>query len=362
MRPRAIFAVALLMMLAGCGFVVPHITAFQVAPGRICRFPATVTASWVAVGNPVTLAVGEQVPFSVPQSSPGTPVTVSGPASVVLAAHGYGTTAQLRRIDQQDGDFTVAIGGAAACDGTVLVAEAAIPAVPPGMTLTEIRGTAPAGRMVEWDVRRSGFIRLVVAARPGECSVHTISGGPAPPSRIEALARWSCAGMPGPGQPPSSSPPPAPSCGLQGQACCTAGGVRSCSANGLECQIGSNICSGPGAPTAAPRCTGAQATRQSRLFAGSAIDAFGCGVSWTYLADSADEADGCAGRDAPGAEIVHAAIAQFPFCRLPPDDPDHPIQNSVASDTDEHAQSCAAHLFGKLNPGTKIVPGLCPPR
>jgi hypothetical protein len=363
-------AVALLVLLAGCDLRVANISTFAVAPARACRFPVTANAHWAATGNTATLQLPGDRPFSVPVSTPAQPFTMPAPGDVVLTVQGYGTQVQIRSIAQQTDDITAIIGGAAACAGSAyLAATVTLPPVPEGMVLQPITLTVPAGRAGAFlAVDSPGHVRLVIPALPGECSLHPTSGGPTPPPRIEALARWTCPGadsphMPGPGAPGTNpGQPPGPACGTEGAACCIVNGHPACRGDGLDCQIGANVClSRNQPPRSVPRCNGQPVSTQSQLRAGAVIDANGCGAPWSYLADSDDEANGCALRDAPGATIAKAPLTRFDICRTPGDDPKHPIENSYVSDSAENALRCATHQFVKANPGTTLAAGHCPP-
>jgi hypothetical protein len=366
-------AAATLLLLGGCDLRVANISTFAVAPPRACRFPVTASAAWAATGNTATLQVPGERSFSVPVSTTAQPFTMPAPGDVVLTMQGYGTQVQVRSIARQTDDITAPIGGAAACAGTAfLSATIALPPVPEGMVLQPLTLIAPAGRAGAFLVADSpGHLRLVIPTLPGECSLHPTSGGPTPPPRIDALARWTCPGSetPVPGGPGSGGTGGGPGggtgtplCGTEGAACCIVNGTPACRGDGLDCQVGRNICQSRNQPPApATRCNGQPVSRQSQLHAGGVVDANGCGAPWSYLADSDDEANACALRDAPGATVTTAALTRFDICRTPGDDPKHPIDNAYLSDSADNALRCATHQFVKTNPGTTVAAGRCPP-
>ena len=351
-------------------------------PPRVCTFPATVKADWNAIGDTATLTVGSGVPQPVPLVATGFTFSVGSPTEVRLLARApYGVDAQSRLIAQQTENYSATIGGPAQCsaDGRTLEASALLPRdLPPGMHLDSLRGVSPPGRTIGMIGGTEVVIHLITPALAGECARTPVAGGVVPPSRLEAVVSYSCpGGAAAAGMTPIGSGGPSPigaACGAANQQCCPIAGEAhgSCRADGLSCQIGSEICVDPASPTPvkpAPRCNGAPFTPATRGYEGAIVDSNGCGVPWLFFADSAGEAEACATAAAPGADIVRTRLTAFPFCRRTSrDEPRDPRkfrpgdQVQVWSDSAEHAESCATHAFVSASPGTTVEAGICPRR
>lgn len=370
-----------LLMTLGAGTCVPHITAFNPVPLRVCTFPATIKADWSAIGDTATLTVGAGIPQGVPLVATGVSIGVGAPTQVQLLARApYGIDVQSRRIEQQTADFSATIGGPAQCstDGRTLEASALLPRdLPPGMRFDSLRGISPPGRAIGMIGGMDVVIHLVTPALAGECGAASAPSGSPLPFRLEALVSYSCPGGAaaaastpfGPGGPTGAA-----ACGTAGRQCCPVAGEAhgSCQVNGLACQIGSEVCVDPASPgpvQPAPRCNGAPFTPATRGYEGAIVDSNGCGVPWQFFADSVAEAEACATAIAPGSDIVRTRLTSYPFCRRTTrDEPRDPHKFrpgddvQVWSDSAEHADSCAAHAFVSASAGTTAEAGLCPRR